>query len=262
MTPQRLAGVLAVLAFVLIGLLVWIRALRALAERRGHALFRERIAAAKADMKTEERTRLAIELHDSIAQTLTGVAFQIDAAQEVQRTSPTASMHFLESARSLLAACRTELRDCIWDLRSQTFAAHDMSEAVRQTLAPHCAGILLHIRFNVPRRVLSDATAHDILRIVRELVGNAIRHGHARNVRIVGEHHDGHVLFSVQDDGIGFDLTQAKGPSEGHFGLQGIRDRLRQRHGTLMFERNSTKGIKATVSFETTQEEKGQGHEH
>lgn len=248
-TTGRLLCVIAVLALGLVAFFIWNRMLKILSERRGRELAEEQITSARADLKVEERTRLAVELHDSISQTLTGVALQIDAAQGSGRSNPTAAAKFLENARAMLASCRQELRCCIWDLKSRTFEEKDMTEALQKTLAPHINEANLQVRFNVPRTILSESSAHDILRIVRELVINAIRHGHAKNIRVAGECRDGTVRLSVRDDGAGFSEADVPGPSQGHFGLQGIRERIGNRNGELAIESAPDMGTKVTVSF-------------
>ena len=248
-TVGKLICVIAVLALGLVAFIIWNRMLKLLSERRGRELAEEQITSARADLKVEERTRLAVELHDSISQTLTGVALQIDAAQGSGRSNPTAAAKFLENARAMLASCRQELRCCIWDLKCRTFEEKDMTEALQKTLAPHLNEAQLQVRFNVPRSVLSESSAHDILRIVRELVINAIRHGQAKNIRIAGECRDGTVRFSVRDDGIGFSEANLPGPSQGHFGLQGIRERIGNRNGELSIKSAPGQGTKVTVAF-------------
>lgn len=248
-TPARLGLVIALLLLIICVILIWNRSLKSLSEHRGRTLFDERMHSAAAELKTEERTRLAVELHDSISQTLTGVALQIDAAQGSERSNPTAAAKFLENARAMLASCRQELRCCIWDLKSRTFEEKDMTEALQKTLGPHLNETKLQVRFNVPRSVLTESSAHDTLRIVRELVINAIRHGHAKNIRIAGECRNAIVRFSVKDDGCGFSEVDVPGPSQGHFGLQGIRERIGNSNGLMEIESTPGKGTKVTVSF-------------
>lgn len=248
-TPLRLLCVIVILAVFIVAILVWNRALKVLSERRGRELYREQLTSAKADLKVEERTRLAIELHDSISQTLTGVALQIDAAAKTGHANSSDAGRFLETARAMLASCRQELRCCIWDLKSRTFDEKDMAEAVQRTLAPHIGNAELQIRFNVPRKMLSESAAHDTLRIIRELAVNALRHGKARHLRIAGEYKDGYVRFSVRDDGTGFDSATVPGPTDGHFGLQGIRERIKDRNGQLKINSAVGKGTKITVTL-------------
>ena len=248
-TIARLALMLALAVAVAIGFAIWSAALKVVSTRRGRELAREQILSARAELKVEERTRLAVELHDSISQTLTGVALQIDAASGTEGDGAKA---FLSTARNMLASCRQELNGCLWDLRSRTFEEKDMTEAVQRTLTPHIGSANLSVRFNVPREKLSEGTAHAVLRIVRELGTNAAKHGHAKNIKIAGEFHDDAISFSVLDDGRGFDASAAPGPAQGHFGLQGIRERLNAFNGTMRCDSEPGCGAKFTVVLHTT----------
>ena len=125
-----------------------------------------------------------------------------------------------------------------------------MTEAVQRTLTPHIGSAKLAVRFNVPREKLSEGTAHAVLRIVRELGTNAVKHGHAKNIKVAGEFHDDTISFSVLDDGCGFDTSAAPGPAQGHFGLQGVRERLRLLKGTLTIESSAGHGTKATARLQ------------
>ena len=125
-----------------------------------------------------------------------------------------------------------------------------MTEAVIRTVRPYTRTIDLTVRFNVPRELLSETTTHVILKAVRELVVNAVRHGHARHVRIAGEFQNGTIRFSVRDDGDGFNLDTASGPADGHFGLQGIRERIRPLRGTIAIRSTPGLGTEATVTLD------------
>ena len=208
-------------------------------------VLREKLARIRADLRVEERTRLAVELHDSIAQNLTGVSLQIDTAERLAATHPDRMCEHLAIASKTLKSCREELRTCIWDLRNQTLNEEDMSEAIRKILKPHLGSAAPTIRFNVPRTRLSDNTAHTLLRIVRELATNAVRHGQATEVRVAGILDGDRLLFSVRDNGSGFDPDNSPGASSGHFGLQGVRERLRRFGGTLSIESAPGRGTRA-----------------
>lgn len=249
---RHLILTLVVVILLAAALAIWSVVLKIVSTRRGHELAREQIRGARAELKVEERTRLAVELHDSISQTLTGVALQIDAAAGADAAG---SKVFLATARNMLASCRQELNGCLWDLRSRTFEEKDMTEAVQRTLAPHVGSAKLTVRFNVPREKLSEQTAHAVLRIIRELGTNAVKHGNARSIKIAGEFHDDIISFSVLDDGRGFDTASAPGPAQGHFGLQGVRERLNEFNGTIRCDSEPGCGAKFTVTLHTTTDE-------
>ena len=248
-TPARLLAVIGALFAVLAAILIWNRSLRRLADRRGRALFSEQVARVGSELRVEERTRLAVELHDSISQNLSGISMQIDAAERLLGSDPVRTARHLGVASRTLTSCREELRNCIWDLRNQALEEQDMNAAIRRTLLQHLEGTELTVRFNVPRARISDNTAHALMRIVRELAVNAVRHGHATAVRIAGAIEDGHLLFSVADNGCGFDPEKRPGIAEGHFGLQGIAERIRRFNGRLTIESAPGKGTRVAVSL-------------
>lgn len=249
-TSGRLLSVIALLLAAVAAVLVWNRSLKALAERRGRALLRAQLKQLKSTLKISERTRLAAELHDALAQNLTGVSMEISAAQRLlPENAPAAAMQHLEFASNAITSSRDELRNCLWDLRGDALDEPDMEKAVEFSIRPHVGDTSVAIRFRVPRARLSDALAHATLRIVRELTINAIRHGGAKTIRIAGCI-DGDLLkFSVSDDGRGFDPESAPSIDQGHFGLQGIRERVDTFDGTLSIESSPGRGARARVSL-------------
>lgn len=255
-TPIRLLCVIVALAAALLAIFAWNMTLRTLVVRRSRQLFRAELSKADAQLRIDERTRLAAELHDSIAQTLSGVSLQIDAAERLvdgDREKLARSLHLASVA---LKSCRAELRDCLWDLRSCVLDAPDIGGAIRQTLAPIAGDANVLVRFNVRRSLVSDNTVHAIMRIVRELVSNAIRHGKAKTIRIAGVLEGRRIEFSVQDDGCGFRPGNVPSMRQGHFGLAGIRERTRKLNGSINIETAPGRGTKATVSLEGANTEK------
>lgn len=246
-TPLRLLVVISVLAVALVGVYIWNRILRRLVDSRGRELSREQVAHAIAEFKTDERTRLAVELHDSLSQSLAGVACHVAAGAKTLDKNPSVARRCLETADKMLNSCRTELRQCLFDLRSDTLGEPDFSTAIRKTLDQLDGHAAFTIRFSVPRQRLKDTTAHAILSIVRELAGNAIRHGAASEIKVAGCIDGGRVLFSVRDNGRGFTPDNCEGPLQGHFGLEGIRNRLARLNGAFTIDSKPGNGTRATV---------------
>ena len=248
-TARRLTGVIVVLALGLLAILVWNVLLRALSKRRGELLYRERFNVERARLKVEERTRLAVELHDAISQTLTGVALQLDAVNRFADSDRTKMGSHLGIATRMLKSCRDELRNCLWDLRNRALEESDMNVAIRRTVNPFVGEAKLVIRFNISRDQLSDDAAHTLLRIIRELASNAVRHGQATVIRIAGALENGRLLFSVSDNGSGFDPDSQPSANEGHFGLDGIRERIERLSGTMEISSSRGRGTAVTISI-------------
>ena len=223
-TPLRLSIVIAALLVVIVLIILLGHLVNRLATRR----------------KVAERTRLAVELHDSLSQTLAGVTCQIAAGRDAVTDDPQTATDLLAAAERMLESSRTELKNCLFDLRNNTVDDPDFAHAITQTLSIFKEETELAIRFPVDRSLLSDTAAHTVLCIIRELVANAIRHGKAAHVRVAGSVENDTLLFSVSDDGSGFDPARHPGPREGHFGLTGIQERLSTLGGTMKIE--STRG--------------------
>ena len=237
------------LLILFLAILAWNTLLRRLVDRRSRELTNERLSAFSSSLKVEERTRLAVELHDTIAQTLTGVSLELDAARDFSRTNIAEMERHLDCASRTLTSCRSELRNCMWDLRNQTLDDISMDEAIRRTLTPHLSGASLAVRFAVNRDLFSDNTALSILRIIRELTLNAIRHGKATNIKIAGCIEGNKLLFSVKDNGCGFDPSNVPGVEQGHFGLQGVTERIETLGGALTIDSSPGAGAHACISI-------------
>ena len=250
-TPLRLSVVIGALLVVLSGIFIWNRMLNRLVERRSRALLKEQAAHDVADLKVEERTRLAVELHDTLAQNLTGIALQIDAAQMAAEEEPNSVMTYLESARRKMQNCRENLRNCLWDLRSRAFEEKELAEAIRKTIVPHIGETDVQIEMDIPCRKLSDNTIHAVLCIIRELAINAVRHGKATHITVCGMLDASGLFFTVTDDGGGFVPARRPGLSEGHFGLQGVTERVVRLGGTFDITSSPGHGTTATLSHLT-----------
>ena len=215
----------------------------------GALQLRNRILKRLGRLKVAERTRLAVELHDSLSQSLAGLACQIAAASDAVRDAPAAVEGKLATADRMLRSCRTELRQCLFDLRSDTLNDPDFGNAVRRTIEHLTPFADVTMRLNIPRARLDDSIAHAALSIIRELVTNAIRHATADSVRIAGTVDNDLLRFSVRDDGCGFDPSLCEGVANGHFGLNGIRERIKSLRGSFDLRSTPGKGTRAVITL-------------
>jgi len=231
-TPARLLTVIILLVVAILVILLRNRTIQRLAEER-----------------IKERTRLAAELHDTIAQNLTGAAIQLETAEVLAADGSEKLKRILALAVKIMHISSEELRDCIWDLRNRTLDEKCLADALRRTLTPHLNGVQLRLRFPVSRVAVSDSSAHAAISIARELVANAIHHGHPTSIAIAGVLDSTLLKFSVTDDGCGFDTEHAPGSREGHFGLTGILERVRKLGGSFTLHSTPGQGTKATVTL-------------
>lgn len=249
-TPRKLLGVILSLGAALVGFFIWNGFLMRRAKRLARKALRAEYARAHAEIRIGERTRLATELHDSLSQSLSGVACQVAAGHRALRAAPDLADARLTAAEQMLVSCRNELRNCLFDLRGDALDENRLETAVRKSLA-QIAGTSsrIAIRMNVSRARLHDTTTHTLLCVIRELVSNALRHGHANDVRVAGCR-DGDLLrVSVKDDGGGFDPHHCPGPAEGHFGLTGVKDRIRRLKGSVEIQSTPGRGTHVTIAL-------------
>ena len=213
---------------------------------------KEQIARTVSQFKIGERTRLAVELHDALSQNLAAVACMAGAARRAVDSGSATASEQLQATERMLNSCRTELKHCLFDLRSDMLEKPMFADAIRVTLDQLHAKAEIVVRFGVPRTRMTDSTAHAILCIIRELVSNAVQHGKASKIHVAGSIEDETLKFSVRDNGTGFDPKACPGPREGHFGLDGIRDRVKRIGGDFRLEAAPGKGTYAVVTLKTT----------
>ncbi len=250
LTPKRFILILGALLAIIAGVVVWNITLHALVSRKSSALLKEQAEKMSETLKIGERTRLAAELHDFHCQNLTAIAYQISSAQNACADNPAEAGRLLATAAQMLRSCRTELRRCLWDLRNDVLDTADFAEAIRQTVSLVAGSANVSIRHSGRRDLISDTTTHAVLCILRELTANAVNHGRAENIRIACEFHRQAIGFSVSDDGCGFDPDSRPGQGSGHFGLDGIAERLKRLGGSMRIESSPGKGCYIRIAID------------
>ena len=222
--------------------------LRGVGDLVGLALRTARLSAEGRELAVlEERTRLAREIHDTLAQQLTGIVLQLEAAEVFLDRDQARARQVVVGARDQARSALAEARRSVWDLRpaplEQTGLAAAVSHEARQWQAR--TGIAARVRTHgLPSPLsLDPQTEVALFRILQEALANAARHSHAGRVDIRIELRGGVLRLGIRDDGDGFD-AQALPP--GCFGLVGMAERARLAGATL--EVDSTPGAGTRVS--------------
>jgi signal transduction histidine kinase len=202
-----------------------------------------------------ERTRLAQELHDTVEQTLTGIALQLDTTSKLFAARPEGASHHLELARNLVSQSQVDVRRSVWDLRSRALEQFDLPGALATSGKQLVDGTSINLEVSAKGRVrpLSETVEENLLRIAQESLTNAIKHSDATEVKIELDYGPQTVTLEVQDNGHGFDQDKSAGPGEGHFGLLGISERAKRLGGELVVSSEPGRGTTVRIKVPVEQ---------
>lgn len=197
-------------------------------------LARMALAAIERTAVASERGRMARELHDSFAQTLKGLSFAAYALPSSMHRGPAAATELATTVARAAEDAAAEAREVLEALR-----ADDTDVPFERVVADTCAQWAARSGLRVHKRLESVEVGiearHELLRILREALGNVYRHSRAGTVVIGLSETDGVVALSVRDDGVGFDppadLRQLA--ATGHYGLIGMQERAVRAGGGL-----------------------------
>jgi len=184
----------------------------------------------------EERTRLAREIHDTLAQQLTGIVLELEAADTLLARGSDRARRSVEVARDLARSALQEARRSVWNLRPAPLAATGVIAAIDQEVEGWQERTGIPARFRArsvpPRPALRPAAEVALLRIVQEALTNTARHSSATSVDVTLRASDGEIILTVRDNGVGFDPVDGN-PRSDCFGLTGMRERAHHAGGTL-----------------------------
>jgi signal transduction histidine kinase len=170
----------------------------------------------------EEREQLAFEMHDSLAQNFTGIAYQLQAANQEKRGESFVRAH-IAHALEMVQLCHKEASRTIAALRPQYRDAAAILTALRQSgeRLSDCSGLRITTSFSGKNSKLSLRTTDGLFRIGQEAISNAIQHSGCRLIEIELALQARLVCLSVRDDGHGFPADTA---DEG-LGISGMKNR-------------------------------------
>lgn len=206
----------------------------------------------------EERTRLANELHDSLAQSLASLKFQVRVLDEILHSGKEAELwHELELIENSLDEAYTELRELIAHFRAPV-DKRGLVPAVEQAVERfrRDSGVNAFLQLEWDAANLSAEVDIQVLRIVQEALVNIRKHSEANAVRVLmraGK--DGNYMVLIEDDGIGIqDRVIDGGPGE-HLGLKILQERAARIGGDLTIESETGEGTRIILLFTQAREE-------
>ncbi|MEU5868496.1 sensor histidine kinase [Nonomuraea sp. NPDC047529] len=198
-----------------------------------------------------ERQRLAREIHDTVAQGLTGILTQLEAADEAVGAAPAVRAR-LATVRELARESLTEARRSVQALRPAPLAAAQLGTALSEVAAAwsRASGVPAPVSVTGDARPLHTEVESTLLRVAQEALANVGKHARAARVGITLSYMEDVVALDVRDDGSGFTPgSGSTGGSGGGFGLVAMRQRVTRLAGSLAVESapGQGTGISATV---------------
>ena len=227
----------------------------ALGEYLSGQLQKTAAGAGEDDVAAAERVKIAQELHDGIAQELTGVVLTLEACQRALDRDPAALSAGLAKAAREARATLAEIRQYMSALRAKeggeinlpASVARLVDEVRRQT------GLRVEVEELGTERELEPPLERAVMRIVGESLRNVAQHAHANAAKLRLSYGPKDITVIIEDDGAGFDVgpTMASAAEGGHFGLAGMRERAESIGGTLTVLSQPGKGsvITATLPY-------------
>jgi two-component system NarL family sensor kinase len=228
--------------------------LMAIGNQVGLALSTARLSDEGREMAVlEERARLAREIHDTLAQQLTGIVIQLEAAQALVSRDPERSLPALASAQELARSALAEARRSVWDLRPAPLSATGLVGAAENEVERfrRRTGIAARLRAEhmAPPPALRPQSEVTLLRITQQALANIAAHSGASRVTVRLRNLGTHVELTVRDNGHGFDTSALP---LGSFGIVGMAERARIAGGSFQVESVPGRGTTITVDLPVT----------
>ncbi len=200
----------------------------------------------------EERTRLAHELHDSLAQTMASLRFQVRVLDENLRLGEEPAVwHELEKIENNLDEAYAELRELIThfrapiDKRGLVPAVEHLIKRFRNQMGVH---IFLQQEWNIVQ--LPPSIEVEVLRIIQESLNNILKHSQAHTVRVIlRSQPQGECHILIEDDGIGMNASTQNNNEHDHYGLNIMQERAKRINGVLRIESEAGEGTRITLTF-------------
>jgi signal transduction histidine kinase/ligand-binding sensor domain-containing protein len=204
------------------------------------------------DAVLSERTRIAREIHDTLAQGFVGVSVQLEVTSQLLAQAQISAAHQqIDQTRAFVRQGLADARRSIWELRANTSPDSLPVQLSSQVEATAKGKFTSKVEIGGTVRALPPNLEREILRIAQEALANVVRHANATQITVALRYHSSQVILTVADDGRGFDPNESF-VGGGHFGLQGMRERAAQIGARLQIESHPGRGTKVLLEVPIT----------
>jgi signal transduction histidine kinase len=195
---------------------------------------------------SRERNRIARDLHDTLAHTLSAINVQLNALDVLWDSNSDAARQKLKQTQELTRSGLDEARRALHALRASPIDELGLALALERTAqtAAERAGAELSLVLPPQLNGVPPDIEHQLYRVAEEALNNIVRH--ARHVRLALERTTAGLTLTIQDDGSGFDPSQM--PPNGHYGLVGMKERAALVNASLQVQSQPGRGTIVQLS--------------
>ena len=200
----------------------------------------------------EERSRLAREIHDTLAQGFVSIVLHLEAVEEAGHEHPDDAQRHLDQARTTARTSLDQARRVVQDLRPPQLEDQPVHDAIRDWALRWGDEVGIDVSAETtgaPVPLTQDAEV-TLLRAAQEALNNVRRHASASRIRVTVSYMGDVVVLDVQDDGVGLDRA-APSPGGG-FGLTAMRERVDAQGGSVDVESEPGEGTTVAVTLPTS----------
>jgi len=184
---------------------------------------------------SRERNRMARELHDTLAHTLSGLSVQLETVEAYWDVDPKMAHTLLEKSLDATRSGLQETRRALKALRASPLDDLGLSLALRRMAESAVERANIQLELEIPEEAppLAPDVEQCIYRVAQEAVANVVSHASANTLGVQLSYQGDETRLVVRDDGVGFEEQSKNGSLNGHFGLEGLRERAQEIGGQL-----------------------------
>lgn len=197
-----------------------------------------------------ERTRLAAEMHDNLAQALAGINLSLaNLEHQLEGGQSDRAIHTLQELRTFSQETYNDVRVSIFNLRAEIGPGKDFLPDLEKFVTDFGKRFNLRVRMDVEPELSLDLppeTSLQVGRVIQEALSNVRKHAQATGIAVQVARLDDRLRITIEDDGVGFNPDLEAGETEG-FGLQIMRERMTSVGGDLEIESLPGQGVQVRI---------------
>jgi two-component system sensor histidine kinase DegS len=209
------------------------------------------------EAQENERQRLARQIHDGPAQSLTNLILQAEICERLFDSDPVQARVELGNLKNATNTTFQKIRDFILTLRPMMLDDLGLVPTLKQYVQDFEEKTELSVNYNVIGRETRLAPHNEVtvFRVIQELLNNVNKHAHASHVQVSLDFQDGQVVANVEDDGSGFDINELQSTEQQRrgLGLSTIQERAEMLGGDVQIESRIGRGTKVRIEIPMAQ---------